>query len=131
MTLEERLCLARAGYSAQDIAMFEAGAEFVSLDGPKGPKGPKGPNGEKGNETLNEQDPKQTQEPDQKPAQEPKPAQEAEKMPAWAVVLEQSIKTLTAATQAHNVKFDDMGDPQSVHDAAQAALDSVYGGNSK
>ena len=108
MTLEERLCLARAGYSAQDIAGFEKSENFV-------------------------QDPKPAQEQDPKPVQEqdPKSKQEAEKMPAWAVALEQSIKTLTAAAQVRNVKFDDMGDSQSVDDAAQAALNAVYGGKTK
>ena len=32
MTLEERLCLARAGYSAQDIAQFEQGANFAKQE---------------------------------------------------------------------------------------------------
>ena len=32
MTLEERLCLARAGYSAQDIAGFEEAQGFAQTD---------------------------------------------------------------------------------------------------
>ena len=97
MTLEERLCLARAGYSAQDIAQFEHSANFAK------------------------------QEPE-KPAEPAEPKQEPEKAPAWAVALEQSIKALTMAQQKANVKFDDMGEPQSVDQAALDALDKVYNG---
>ena len=124
MTLEERLCLARAGYSAQDIAGFEKSENFVQDPKPAQEQDPK---------PAQEQDPKPAQEQDPKPVQEqdPKSKQEAEKMPAWAVALEQSIKTLTAAAQVRNVKFDDMGDSQSVDDAAQAALNAVYGGKTK
>lgn len=110
MTLEERLCLARAGYSAQDIAQFEKGAEFAKQepDKPSEPAEPK-------------------QEPEE-PAEPAEPKQEPEKAPAWAVALEQSIKALTMAQQKANVKFDDMGEPQSVDQAALDALDKVYNG---
>lgn len=118
MTLEERLCLARAGYSAKDIAQFEQGANFVKPEPENKPTEPK-------------------QEPENKPT-EPKqgpennPTEPAEKAPAWAVALEQSIKALTAAQQRANVKFDDMGEPASVDQAALDALDKVYnGGNNK
>ena len=97
MTLEERLCLARAGYSAQDIAQFEQSANFAK------------------------------QEPE-KAAEPAEPKQEPEKAPAWAVALEQSIKALIMAQQKANVKFDDMGEPQSVDQAALDALDKVYNG---
>ena len=97
MTLEERLCLARAGYSAQDIAQFEQGANFAK------------------------------QEPE-KAAEPAEPKQEPEKAPACAVALEQSIKALTMAQQKANVKFDDMGEPVSVDQAALDALDKVYNG---
>lgn len=97
MTLDERLCLARAGYSAQDIAQFEQSADFTK------------------------------QEPE-KAAEPAEPKQEPEKAPAWAVALEQSIKALTAAQQKANVKFDDMGESQSVDQAALDALDKVYNG---
>ena len=108
MTLEERLCLARAGYSAQDIAQFEQGANFTK---PENPSEPAEPN----------------QEPE-KPAEPAEPKQEPEKAPAWAVALEQSIKALTMAQQKANVKFDDMGEPLSVDQAALDALDKVYNG---
>ena len=114
MTLEERLCLARAGYSAQDIAQFEQGANFAKQE-PAKPEEPK-------------------QEPDKpsEPAKPEEPKQEPEKAPAWAVALEQSIKALTMAQQKANVKFDDMGEPVSVDQAALDALDKVYnGGKSK
>lgn len=110
MTLEERLCLARAGYSAQDIAQFEQSANFAKQepDKPAEPAEPK-------------------QEPD-KAAEPAEPKQEPEKAPAWAVALEQSIKALTMAQQKANVKFDDMGEPVSVDQAALDALDNVYNG---
>lgn len=107
MTLEERLCLARAGYSAQDIAQFEQGANFANQE-PAKPEEPK-------------------KEPE-KAAEPAEPKQEPEKAPAWAVALEQSIKALTMAQQKANVKFDDMGEPQSVDQAALDALDKVYNG---
>lgn len=117
MTLEERLCLARAGYSALDIAQFEQGANFAKQE-PEKPAEPK-------------QEPAKPAEPKQEPAKPAEPAdpkQEPEKAPAWAVALEQSIKALTAAQQKANVKFDDMGEPQSVDQAALDALDKVYNG---
>lgn len=110
MTLEERLCLARAGYSAQDIAQFEQGANFVKQE-PEKPAEPAEPK----------------QEPE-KAAEPAEPKQKPEAAPAWAVALEQSIKALTAAQQRANVKFDDMGEPQSVDQAALDALDKVYNG---
>lgn len=120
MTLEERLCLARAGYSAQDIAQFEQSANFSKQE-PKQEQ-------EKAAEPSEPAEPKQ----EPKKAAEPaEPAQDADKAPAWAVALEQSIKALTAAQQAHNVKFDDMGEPVSVEQAALDALDKVYNGGKK
>ena len=114
MTLEERLCLARAGYSAQDIAQFEQSANFAKQEQEK----PAEPT-----------EPKQEQE---KPVDPAEPKQEPEKAPAWAVALEQSIKALTMAQQKANVKFDDMGEPVSVDQAALDALDKVYtGGKNK
>ena len=110
MTLEERLCLARAGYSAQDIAQFEQSANFAKQEP------------EKATEPA---EPKQEPEKAAEPAE---PKQEPEKAPAWAVALEQSIKALTMAQQKANVKFDDMGEPVSVDQAALDALDKVYNG---
>lgn len=113
MTLEERLCLARAGYSAQDIAQFEQSANFTKQEP------------EKPNEPAKPAEPKQEPEKAAEPAE---PKQEPEAAPAWAVALEQSIKALTMAQQKANVKFDDMGEPQSVDQAALDALDKVYNG---
>ena len=119
MTLDERLCLARAGYSARDIAQFEQGENFVKKEPENKPTEPaKEPEGK----------PAEQKEPEVKPAET---AQDADKAPAWAVALEQSIKALTAAQQARNVKFDDMGEPVSVEQAALDALDNVYNGGKK
>ena len=101
MTLQERLCLARAGYSAQDIAVFEQAENF----GKQPPADPPAP--------------------EQPPAE---PPAQGENAPAWAVALEQSIKALTAAQQARNVKFDDMGEPASVEDTALKALHEYVNG---
>lgn len=114
MTLEERLCLARAGYSAQDIAQFEQSANFAKQE-PEKPAEPK-------------KEPEKPVEPKQEPEKPVEPKQEPEKAPAWAVALEQSIKALTMAQQKANVKFDDMGEPVSVDQAALDALDKVYNG---
>lgn len=107
MTLEERLCLARAGYSAQDIAQFEQSANFAKQEPEKAAE---------------------PTEPKQEPEKPAEPKQEPEAAPAWAVALEQSIKALTMAQQKANVKFDDMGEPASVDKAALDALDKVFNG---
>lgn len=109
MTLQERLCLARAGYSAQDIAGFEQAensGKQLPADSP-------------------EQPPVDPPAPEQPPAE---PPVQGENAPAWAVALEQSIKALTAAQQARNVKFDDMGEPASVEDSALKALHEYVNG---
>ena len=127
MTLEERLCLARAGYSAQDIAQFEQGANFAKQEPKQEPKKAAEPAEPKQEPDKPAEPAEPKQEPD-KPAEPVEPKQEPEKAPAWAVALEQSIKALTAAQQKANVKFDDMGEPQSVDQAALDALDKVYNG---
>ena len=117
MTVEERLLFIRAGYSAQDIANFENAENFAKP----------------------EQEQKSEQEPEQKPeVYEPtdpaelkeamKKAAEPDSEPAWAKALAESIKTLTAATQAANRRFDDMGEPEQVADKALEALKNIYGG---
>lgn len=120
MTLEERLCLARAGYSAQDIAQFEQGANFVKQE-PEKPAEPK-------QEPEKPAEPAEPKQEPEKAAEPAEPKQKPEAAPAWAVALEQSIKALTAAQQMANVKFDDMGEPKSVDQAALDALDKVYNG---
>ena len=113
MTVEERLLFIRAGYSAQDIANFEKADEFVKQEPKQEPK----------------QDPKQ--EPAQDLKQEPEKAPASDSEPAWAKALAESIKTLTAATQAANRRFDDMGEPEQVADKALDALKEIYGGKTK
>ena len=67
--------------------------------------------------------PEQEQKPEQAPEQKPDDSE-----PAWAKALAESIKTLTAATQAANRRFDDMGEPEQVADKALEALKNIYGG---
>ena len=103
MTVEERLLFIRAGYSAQDIANFENAENFAK--------------------------PEPEQKPEQAPEQKPEPEQKPDGFePAWAKALAESIKTLTAATQAANRRFDDMGEPEQVADKALEALKNIYGG---
>ena len=111
MTVEERLLFIRAGYSAQDISNFEKAEEFAKPEPEQKP----------------EQAPEQK--PEQAPEQKPEPEQEPDDSePAWAKALAESIKTLTAATQAANRRFDDMGEPAQVADKALEALKNIYGG---
>lgn len=108
MTVEERLLFIRAGYSAQDISNFEKADDFAKQKPEQKPEQP----------------------PEQKPEQPEKaPANDSE--PAWAKALAESIKTLTAATQAANRRFDDMGEPEQVADKALDALKEIYGGKTK
>ena len=103
LTVEERLLFIRAGYSAQDIAGFEA-AEPAADPAPAA-------------------DPKPAPVSDPAPAADPKPAQApAAEMPAWAVALQKSLEDLTRATQAANARFDDMGDPLTIQQEAENAL---------
>ena len=109
MTLEDRLLFIRAGYSAQDIAGFEA-AESAADPAPAA-------------------EPKPAPVSDPAPAAEPAPAADpksatapAAEMPAWAVALQKSLEDLTKATQAANARFDDMGDPLTMQQEAENAL---------
>ena len=114
MTVEERLLFIRAGYSAQDIANFENAESSAK------------PEQEQKPEQAPEQKPEQA--PEQKPEQEPENTHVDDSEPAWAKALAESIKTLTAATQAANRRFDDMGEPEQVADKALEALKNIYGG---
>ena len=89
MTIEERLCFIRAGYSAQDIASFEAAEGKHAAD------------------------------PAEDPAADPAPADE---IPAWAKALKASLDEVKKTIQSDNRRFDDMGDDDSVEDAAENAL---------
>ena len=121
MTVEERLLFIRAGYSALDIANFEKAEEFAKPEQEQKP--------EQAPEQKPEQAPEQKPEqaPEQKPEQAEKPSA-GDSEPAWAKALAESIKTLTAATQAANRRFDDMGEPAQVADKALDALKNIYGG---
>lgn len=102
MTIEERILFLRAGYSAQDIAAFEA-AEATDGEPAQAP------------DPAPEADPAPV--PDPAPAPAPDPEQ-----PAWAAALQKSIDGMTAALQASNRQFVDMGDPETAEQAADAAL---------
>ena len=100
MTLEDRLLFLRAGYSAQDIACFEA-AEAPAPAPEAAPASA----------------------PEAAPALAPDPAPAPDPaIPAWAAALQKSIEDLTRATQATNARFDDMGDPLTVQQEAENAL---------
>lgn len=116
MTVEERLLFIRAGYSAKDIAEFEA-VEKAADPTPGSDKATA--------------DPAADPEPEPEPASDPKPAPaaELEKEPAWAAALRQSIDALAKAQQASNARFDDMGDPMSVQEQAEEALANYLTGN--
>ena len=109
MTIEERLCFIRAGYSAQDIAAFEAAepaANPTSTDDPKPASDP-----------APADDPKPASDP--VPADDPTPAEE---IPAWAKALKASLDEVKQTMQSDNRRFDDMGDDDSIEDAAENAL---------
>lgn len=103
MTLEERLTLARAGYSAADIAAFEAPAPDPASDPAPNPA------------------------PDPEPASDPAPADDS---PLWARALQQSIDNMTSALQASNRALIDMGDPETVEQSAERALAQYLTGTS-
>lgn len=108
MTIEERLCFIRAGYSAQDIAAFEA-----AEDKPAAPAS----------------DPAGDPAPADDPASDPAPADDpaadlapVEDMPAWAKALKASLDEVKKTIQSDNRRFDDMGDDDSIENAAENAL---------
>ena len=104
MTIEERLLFLRAGYSAQDIAAFEAADAPAPAPDPAPAPAP---------------DPAPAPAPDPAPAPAPDPDSA---IPAWAAALQKSIDDLTKATQATNARLDDMGDPLTVQQEAENAL---------
>lgn len=111
MTIQERLCFIRAGYSAQDIAAFEA-AEEKPADDPTPADDP-----------APADDPTPADDP--APADDPKPAADpapAEEMPAWAKALKASLDEVKKTIQADNRRSEDMGDDDSIEDAAENAL---------
>lgn len=111
MTIQERLCFIRAGYSAQDIAGFEA-AEAAAAAPAAAPAPAADP------ATASAADPATA------PVADP-----ADDTPAWAAALTKSIQDMTKTMQANNARFDDMGDPVSVQQQADNALAAyVHGG---
>lgn len=118
MTIEDRLCFIRAGYSAQDIAAFEAAEDKPSapaedpaadINPSRDSPGDPGPTGEPAADPA----------PADEPAGDPAPAEE---MPAWAKALKASLDEVKKTIQSDNRRFDDMGDDDSVEDAAENAL---------
>ena len=107
MTIEERLCFIRAGYSAQDIAAFEAAEGKPASDPADDPAGDLA------------DDPAADPAPADEPAADPAPADE---IPAWAKALKASLDEVKKTIQSDNRRFDDMGDDDSVEDAAENAL---------
>ena len=101
MTIEERLCFIRAGYSAQDIAAFEAAEEKPAAD------------------PAPADDPAADPTPANDPAADPAPAEE---MPAWAKALKASLDEVKKTMQSDNRRFEDMGDDDDIEDAAENAL---------
>lgn len=119
MTVEERLLFIRAGYSAQDIAGFEAAETSTDPAPAADPK----PAPAADPKPAPAADPKPAPVSDPAPAADPKPAPApAAEMPAWAVALQKSLEDLTRATQAANARFDDMGDPLTMQQEAENAL---------
>ena len=106
MTIEERLCFIRAGYSAQDIANFEASENDPTPDPQPNDPTP---------------DPKPND-----PAPDPQPNDD--NTPAWVTALNNTLDELRRTIQAGNVRFDDMGDDTDVIDSAEAALQQYLTG---
>lgn len=110
MTIEERLCFIRAGYSAQDIAAFVAAEDPAADPAPaKDPAADPAP----------ADDPAPDPAPADDPAPDPAPAEE---MPIWAKALKASLDEVKKTIQSDNRRFDDMGDDDSIEDAAENAL---------
>ena len=105
MTIQERLEFIRAGYSRDEIAEFELGAQDQEHD------------------TQDQEHGAQDQE---HGAQD----QESE-TPAWANALKASIDALTRVTQTRNALLDDMGDAADTATKAQAALANYLTGREK
>ena len=103
MTVQERLEFIRAGYSRDEIAEFEHGAQ----DQEHGAQ----------DQEHGAQDQEHGAQDQEHGAQD----QESE-TPAWASALKASIDALTKVTQTRNALFDDMGDAADTASKAQRAL---------
>ena len=131
MTVEERLLFIRAGYSAQDIANFEKADYFAKQKPEQAPEQKPEQAPEQKPEQAPEQKPEQAPEQPEQAPEQPEKASVSDVEPAWAKALAESIKTLTAATQAANRRLDDMGEPEQAVDKALDALKEIYGGKTK
>lgn len=105
MTIEDRLCFIRAGYSAQDIAAFEAAEGKPASD----------PADEPAADLADEP----AADPADEPAADPAPTED---IPAWAKALKASLDEVKKTIQSENRRFEDMGDDGSIEDAAENAL---------
>lgn len=121
MTIEERLCFIRAGYSAQDIANFEA-AENDPAPQPNDPILAPQPNDTTPTPAPQPNDPI--------PAPQPNDTTQTpvEQAPAWVTALNNTLDELRRTIQAGNVRFDDMGDDTDVIDSAEEALQQYLTG---
>ena len=115
MTIEDRLCFIRAGYSAQDIAAFEAVDVKPAADINPSRDSPCDP-GPKGDPAADPAD-----DPAADPAGDPA-ADPADEIPAWAKALKASLDEVKKTIQSENRRFEDMGDDDSIEDAAENAL---------
>ena len=112
MTIQERLEFIRAGYSRDEIAEFEHGAQ---------------------DQEHGAQDQEHGAQDQERGAQDQgHGAQDQEsEAPAWADALKASIDALTKVTQTRNALLDDMGDAADSATKAQAALATYLTGKEK
>ena len=112
MTIQERLEFIRAGYSRDEIAEFEHGAQDQEHGAPDQEHG--------------------AQEPEHGAQDQERGAQDQESdTPAWANALKASIDALTKVTQTRNALYDDMGDAADTASKAEAALANYLTGKGK
>ena len=107
MTIQERLEFIRAGYSRDEIAEFERGAQ----DQEHGAQDQERDAQEKAPDTL--------------------PNDQESGTPAWANALKASIDALTKVAQTRNALLDDMGDATDTATKAQDALATYLTGKGK
>ena len=114
MTIQERLEFIRAGYSRDEIAEFEHGAQEQE------------PEHDAQDQEHGAQDQERGAQDQEHGAQD----QEGD-APAWANALKASIDALTKVAQTRNALLDDMGDAADTATKAQAALATYLTGKEK
>ena len=119
MTIQERLEFIRAGYSRDEIAEFELGAQDQEHD-----------TQDQEHDTQDQEHDTQDQEHGAQDQEHGAQDQESE-TPAWANALKASIDALTRVTQTRNALLDDMGDAADTATKAQAALVTYLTGREK